>query len=192
MAVTLPADAEARLRAGALVVLPTDTVYGVGCAAYRSDACERLYMLKARPTSQPTAVVAGTLAGLLDLLPELDGAAAERCRSLLPGPVTLIVPNPARRFAYLCGDDPTRLGVRVPVLDPAVAALADAVGGLALTSANLRGGVPARRADGVPPQVAAACAFVADGGELPGTPSAVLDVTGPEPVVLRDGPGLRP
>ena len=72
-------------------------------------------------------------------LPEMTGRAGALCRRVLPGPVTLIVPNPGRRFAHLCGATPERIGVRVPVLAADVAGLADAVGGLALTSANLRG-----------------------------------------------------
>src|SRR5207342_2094799 len=107
-------------------ILPTDTVYGVGCAAYHRDACARLYACKARPPEQPTAIVLGTVSNLLEnVLPEVMGRAGVLCRRVLPGPVTLVVPNPGRRFAYLCGTTPTRIGVRVPVLAPDVARLAD-------------------------------------------------------------------
>jgi L-threonylcarbamoyladenylate synthase len=107
---------------------------------------------------------------------------------VLPGAVTLILPNPARRLAHLCGTTPERIGVRVPVLPPAVAALADAVGGVALTSANLRGEDPPARLEDVPDELRRRCGFAIDGGELRGTPSSVIDVTGREPVVLRRGP----
>jgi tRNA A37 threonylcarbamoyladenosine synthetase subunit TsaC/SUA5/YrdC len=102
--------------------------------------------------------------------------------------VTLIVANPARRFAHLCGTTPERIGVRVPVLPPEVAALADAVGGVALTSANLRGEPPPARLADVPDELRRLCAVEIDGGELAGMPSSVIDVTGPEPAVLRRGP----
>jgi tRNA A37 threonylcarbamoyladenosine synthetase subunit TsaC/SUA5/YrdC len=74
------------------------------------------------------------------------------------------------------------------VLPPEVAALADAVGGVALTSANLRGEEPPARLADVPDELRRLCALEIDGGELGGTPSSVIDVTGAEPVVLRRGP----
>jgi L-threonylcarbamoyladenylate synthase len=172
------------LRAGALAVVPTDTVYGIGCAAGLPDACARLYRLKDRPAGQPTAVVFGSVAAAEAAL------GAPLPADLLPGPVTLIVPNPGARFAHLCGPTPERIGVRVPELVPAVAGLADAVGGLALTSANRRGEpAPGRLAD-VPPELVAAAAVVVDGGALPGVASTVVDLTGSEPVVLRPGPRI--
>lgn len=179
------------LLAGELALLPTDTVYGVGCAARRADAAARLYELKQRPPTQPTALVAGSVDMLVrDLLPELLGRAAVLCRRVFPGPVTLVVGNPGGRFAHLCGDTPDRIGVRVPVLADAVAQLADAVGGLALTSANLRGGEPPRSLAEVPAEVVSAVAFAIDGGVLPGAPSCVIDVTGGEPMVVRGSPGV--
>jgi L-threonylcarbamoyladenylate synthase len=179
---------EEALHGGALAILPTDTVYGIGCAAGDRDACARLYACKSRPAGQPTAVVLGSLDGLLRALPELDERAVARYGRVLPGAVTLIVPNPAGRFAHLCGTTPERIGVRVPVLPPGVAELADAVGGVALTSANLRGEDPPARLEDVPDGLRRLCAVAVDGGELRGTPSSVVDVTGREPVVLRRGP----
>ena len=180
---------ERALRAGGLAILPTDTVYGIGCAASHREACARLYACKARGRDQPTALVLGTVAHLLEhVLPELTGGGAGAlCRRVLPGPVTLVVPNPQRRFTHLCGATPERIGVRVPVLATAVAALADAVGGLALTSANLRGDAPPDRLADVPAELRDLCAFAVDGGVLAGTPSSVIDITGPEPVLLRAG-----
>jgi L-threonylcarbamoyladenylate synthase len=186
----VPADAEQRLRDGELAILPTDTVYGVACAAGLPDSCARLYRLKQRPAEQPTAIMLGSVERLLRELPELPDAAAAICRALLPGPLTLIVPNPGRRFEHLCGRDRDRIGVRVPSLDPSLAALADAAGGLMITSANLRGApAPARFAE-VPRELREACGFALDGGDLPGTASAVIDVTTSDPSVLRHGPGL--
>lgn len=180
---------ERLLREGRLAVVPTDTVYGVGCAAYLAQAVGDLYALKERPVAQPTALVLGSVEVLLrDVLPELLGRTGVLCRRVFPGPVTLVVANPGRRFAHLCGDDPARIGVRVPVLTADVATLADSVGGLALTSANLRGRPAPRLFAEVSPEVVAACAFAIDGGELRGSPSCVIDITGPEPVVLRDAP----
>lgn len=184
------ADTAARMRDGALAVLPTDTVYGVAAAAGNVAACAELYALKTRPAGQPTAIMAGSVDTLLRLLPELSSRSAGLCREVLPGPVTLVVENPAGRFPHLCGDAPDRIGVRVPVLEPAIAELADAVGGLLITSANLRGDpAPGRLAD-VSAELTARAAVVVDGGELPGAASSVIDVTGDGAVVLRDGPGV--
>jgi len=172
---------ERALLTGALAILPTDTVYGIGCAAGVEEACARLYAVKERPQEQPTAVVFGSVERAVE---ELGDAVRS---DLLPGPVTLIVPNPDRRFAHLCGADPARIGVRVPDLAPAVAELADALGGLALTSANRRGEAAPGRLSDVPPELLAVAAVVVDGGSLPGIASTIIDITGPEPVVLRPG-----
>jgi L-threonylcarbamoyladenylate synthase len=178
-----------RLGAGELAILPTDTVYGIGGAAGDHAACRRLYELKSRPATQPVAVIAGSVDALLSvMLTELDARSAAVVRALLPGPLTLIVPNPARRFAHLCGDRPDAIGLRVPVLTADVAALADAAGGLALTSANLRGQPAPAALEEVPAELLDACGLVVDGGRLRGAASAVIDVSGSEPVVLRDGP----
>ena len=173
---------ERLLLEGGLAILPTDTVYGIGCAARLPEACERLYAVKERPAGQATAVVFGSVARAVEVLGE------PLPEQLLPGPVTLVVPNSGRRFAYLCGPSPERIGVRVPELAPAVAELADAVGGLALTSANRRGEAAPGRLSDVPPELRSAAVVVVDGGTLPGIASTVLDLTGPAPVVVRPGP----
>jgi L-threonylcarbamoyladenylate synthase len=175
------------LRDGQLAVLPTDTVYGVAASAELPQACEQLYRLKRRPLDQPTAIMLGSVEGLEQALPELTGRSIEICRRLFPGAVTLIVPNPGGRFAHLCGTTPDRIGVRVPYLDLAVAALADAVGGLMITSANERGGPDPARLDQVPRAIRSAAGFEVDGGALPGVPSTVIDVTDREPRVIRGG-----
>jgi len=185
----MPADAREQLAAGALALLPTDTVYGIACAAADADACWRLYELKQRPQTQATAIMLGSVPGLLAAVPELPQRQAELCRELLPGTLTLLVSNPAGRFAHVCGDDPTRIGVRVPGLLDEVAVLADAAGGLLITSANQRGDPdPAELAE-VPASFRERAAFAVDGGRLPGAPSAVLDISGEEPHLLRAGPG---
>lgn len=185
----LSEQAEA-LRAGGICVVPTDTVYGIGAAAGLEAACRRAFALKRRPPGQPTALVAGSVERLAALLGvEAGGAAWALLQALLPGPLTLVVANPGRRFRHLCGADADRVGVRVPELPPQVAELADLAGGLALTSANLHGGADPALLDDVPQELRRAAAVVVDGGRLPGTASAVIDVTGAAPRVLRDGPG---
>ena len=101
---------------GEPVVLPFDTVYGLAADPEDEDAVERLYRLKGRAEGQPTALVAATLDQLLERIPELQGPARPMMPALLPGPFTLIVPNPARRFSWLTGPNPDAIGVRVPGL----------------------------------------------------------------------------
>src|SRR5690348_2992858 len=96
-------DAIEQLRAGRPVLLPTDTVYGLCALATSEQAALELYRLKGRDTGQPTALVAADVPALLGLLPELPAEAADVVQALLPGPFTLVLPNPARRFRWLSG-----------------------------------------------------------------------------------------
>jgi L-threonylcarbamoyladenylate synthase len=182
-------EAARAIRAGELVILPTDTVYGLCTTPYSAAPVERLYRLKGRPETQPTAILASDVDMLFECVPELRGRAGRLVRALLPGPYTLVLPNPARRFRWLIGDGPDAIGVRVPELVSEAAAVLARVGAVAATSANLRGGPEPRRLDDVPRELREAAAAVIDGGELPGTPSTVIDFTGPEPRVLREGAG---
>jgi L-threonylcarbamoyladenylate synthase len=175
------------IRAGRLAIVPTDTVYGLVCSPDREGPVRALYTAKERPREQPTALMAASLELLFERVPELRGRAGEVARALLPGPYTLVLPNPARRFRWLTGSAPEAIGVRVPVLSGPARSLLDRVGALAATSANARGGRDPRRLADVPPALRRAAAAVLDGGELPGTASTVLDFTGAEPRIVREG-----
>jgi L-threonylcarbamoyladenylate synthase len=177
----------AALRDGRLAIVPTDTVYGLAATPYDPAPVSRLYEAKGRGPGQPTALVTASVEVLFECLPELRGQTGQALRALLPGPFTLVVPNPARRFAWLCGERPDAIGVRVPAAVGVARELLDRVGALAATSANLPGGADPRRPEDVPPELRAAVAAMLDGGELPGIPSTVVDLTGAEPVVLREG-----
>lgn len=180
-------DAVAAIRAGKPVILPTDTVYGLCASPYASAPAERVYRLKGRASRKPTAIVAADMELLLECVPELRGRTAVLLRALLPGPFTVVVPNPARRYRWLTGTTPDAIGVRVPELpEPARAVLAQ-VGAVLATSANAAGGADPRTVDEVPEDIRAGAAAIVDAGELPGTPSTVVDVTGSEPRVVREG-----
>jgi L-threonylcarbamoyladenylate synthase len=179
--------AVAALRAGRLVVLPTDTVYGLAADGESESAARALYAAKGRDAIQPTAVLFASVDVLVERVSELPAAAVEAVRLLLPGPFTLIVENPARRYAWLNPQRPDAIGLRVPAVTGAPRAVLEALGAVVATSANLPGGADPRRLEDVPPEIAAAVDVVIEGGELPGTPSTVVDLTGPEPRVLRDG-----
>lgn len=171
----------AAIEAGELAIVPTDTVYGLACHPGREDAVRALSVLKRRSFGQPIALVAATREALVELIPELSE------RLVLTGPFTIVAPNPARRFPWLTGDRSDTIGVRVPDVTGAAADLLERLGVVAATSANLHGGSDPRRIEDVPERVVDGVAAVFDAGELPGTPSTVLDVTGPEPRVLREG-----
>ena len=164
-------DAVAALRAGQAVILPTDTVYGLCALAGHEDV---LYELKGRDRSKPVALLAADVEALLAAVPGLDRSTLER---YLPGAYTLVVGG---------------TGVRVPELPAAAAEVVRAVGVVAATSANLSGGPDPRRVEDIPEEIRAACGAIVDEGELPGTPSTVIDLSGLEPVVLRQGAGVFP
>jgi L-threonylcarbamoyladenylate synthase len=178
-------ETAAAIRAGGVAVIPTDTVYGLACEPYRRGPVLALSRLKGRSPDQPIALLAANVDLLLECVPELRGRAGVLARALLPGPFTLVLANPAGRFPWLAGDRPDTIGVRVPEVAGVARELLDTVGAVAATSANLHGGPDPRRLEDVPPELLAA-ATPLDAGELPGTPSTVLDLTG-EPRVLREG-----
>ncbi len=180
-------EAIAAIRAGLVVVLPTDTVYGLACTPDRAEPVRALSVLKGRSPQQPIAIVASSIEALVECISELPEEAVARARRLLPGPYTLILPNPAGRFPWLSGGNPETIGVRVPKLAGPGGELLAAVGVLAATSANVHGGADPRRLSEVPEALHRGAAAVVDGGDLPGTPSTVLDLTGPAPRVLRVG-----
>jgi L-threonylcarbamoyladenylate synthase len=180
-------EAVEAIRAGETVVLPTDTVYGLCASPHEAEPIRRLYRLKGRDEQQPTALVASDLERILEYVPELRGRAGPLVGSLLPGPLTLVLPNPGQRFPWLTGTRPNAIGVRVPVLAGAARAVIRRVGPIAATSANLAGGPDPRSLDEVPEEIRSGCAVLVDGGQLPGVPSTVVDLTGPAPVILREG-----
>jgi L-threonylcarbamoyladenylate synthase len=176
---------------GGVAVFPADTVYGLACEPDIDDAVERLYRLKGRRPDKPAAVMFFRKDLALAALPELGDATREAVEKLLPGPFTLLLPNPARRYPLACGPDPTTLGLRVPDL-PALAAVSWPV---LQSSANLAGGPDARTLAEVPEPIRNGADLILDGGELPGTPSTVLDLRAYEAsrdwAVVREGAASR-
>ena len=179
-------EAIAALRVDKPVVLPFDTVYGLCANAYREEATRRMYRLKGRVETQPTAVIAPDVDMLLECIPELRGRTAVVLRALLPGPYTLVVRNPARRFRWVTGTNPEAIGVRVPALPEPTKQILDRVGLVVATSANHPGGHDPRRIEDVPQEFLDGAGAVVDAGPVAGTPSTVIDITGAEPQVIRE------
>jgi tRNA threonylcarbamoyl adenosine modification protein (Sua5/YciO/YrdC/YwlC family) len=180
-------EAVAAIRAGEAVVLPFDTVYGLAADPYHDQPTSKLYRLKGRDETKPSALVACDVDYLLECVPELRGRSATIARELLPGPYTLIFPNPAERFRWLSGPDPHAIGVRVPDVVEPCAEVLTRVGALVATSANHPGEQDPAALEDVPEDIRRGAAAVVDGGRLRGSPSTVIDFTGPEPRVLRRG-----
>jgi L-threonylcarbamoyladenylate synthase len=161
---------------GGVAIFGADTVYGLACDPATPDAVERLYAIKGRRPDKPAAVMLFSLDLALAAVPELGPRTVAALEGLLPGPVTLLLPNPARRFPLACGPDPATLGLRVPALGPATAALGAVRWPVMQSSANPAGGAEARRLQDVPAPIRAAVDLVLDGGELDGTASTVVDL----------------
>lgn len=192
---SLPAgDAEAFERciaAGGVTIFPADTVYGLAVDPEDAAAVGRLNELKQRDPAQPSGVMFFALGAALDVLDDLGPATRAAVERLLPGPLTLVLPNPGGRFPLACGDRPDRLGIRVPGLAGPLATLSAIERPVLQSSANLHGGPDPRRLADVPAELRAAADLVLDGGELPGVASTVVDLSSYEDdgghVVLREG-----
>jgi L-threonylcarbamoyladenylate synthase len=168
---------------GGVAVFPSDTVYGLACDPGSSEAVARLYGLKGRAPDKAAAVMFFSVELALAALPDLGDRTAGGLARLLPGAVTVLLPNPARRFPLACAGDPDTLGLRVPALTGALEPLAAVRRPVLQSSANLAGGADPRRLADVPAEIRAGADLVLDGGALPGTASTVLDLRGYE----RDG-----
>ncbi len=175
-------DVVSALRAGRPVVLPTDTVYGL-CAEPTEEGVARLYAVKGRRAEQPTALLGRDVDALLEVVPELRGRMEPLLRAVLPGSFTIVAPNPGRRLPWLAGASPETIGLRVPDGPAALMRVLAQVPAVAATSANPPGAPDPQR----PQDVRFHDCLLLDGGELPGVPSTVVDVTGDEPRVLREG-----
>jgi L-threonylcarbamoyladenylate synthase len=163
---------------GGVALFPADTVYGLATEPDSREGVERLYRLKGRRPDRPAAVMFFSVELALAALPELGPRSREALERLLPGAVTLILPNPARRYPLACGPAPDVLGLRVPDLRGRLAPLAAVSWPVLQSSANPSGSRDARRAEDVDARIRAGVDLILDAGELPGTPSTVVDLTG--------------
>ena len=166
-------DFERCIADGGVALFPADTVYGLACDPESKEAVERLYAIKGRPADRPAAVMFFQLEPALAALPELGPRTRGALERLLPGPATLLLPNPERLFPLACGPVPDRLGLRVPDL-PLLARVRRPV---MQSSANPSGGADARRLEDVDQRIREQVDLEIDGGELPGTPSTVIDLS---------------
>jgi L-threonylcarbamoyladenylate synthase len=171
---------------GGVAVFPADGLYGLCCDPLDGEAAKRIHALKGRDEGKPSAVMYLAPLAMREVLAGLGPRALDAVGALLPGPVTLVLPNPERRYPLACRDDPERLGVRL---------IEGPLAGMALpllqTSANLSGEPPPPSFETVPESILAEADLVIDGGELTGKPSTVVDLTELDSsgcwTVLREG-----
>ena len=177
---------EHTVAAGGVVVFPADGLYGLACDPLDAAAIARIQTIKGRDEGKPSAVMYFSPLAMRELVEGLGERTRAAVGALLPGPVTLVVANPQRRYSLACREDPGRLGIRL-IGGP----LAGVMCPLFQTSANLSGEPPPASFDQVPPSILAAADLAIDGGTLGGLPSTVVDLTAFETTgewtILREG-----
>jgi L-threonylcarbamoyladenylate synthase len=171
---------------GGVAVFPADGLYGLACDPLDAGAIARIHEIKGRDDGKPSAILYFSPLAMRELVESLGPRTGEAVGALLPGPVTVVVANPERRYPLACREDPERLGVRL-IGGP----LAGAMCPLFQTSANLSGEPAPGEFLDVPARIADAADLAIDGGALTGLPSTVVDVTaieaGGEWEILRQG-----
>ena len=163
---------ESCISKGGVALFPSDGIYGLACDPLNEKAIARIHEIKGRDDGKPSAVMYLSPLAMRELVRDLNQKVSEAFGRLLPGPVTLIVPNPRHRYPLACRDDLSRLGVRV--IDGPLAGVRFP---LFQTSANLSGEPPSSSFAGVVPEVKEAVDLAIDGGRLTGLPSTVVDLT---------------
>ena len=174
------------LRTGGVVVVPTDTVYGLAAAADRADAVARLFELKGRRADVPVAVLCADADQALALAGDVGPTTARLAEIHWPGPLTLVLPR-RRGLDWELGEPTATIGVRCPA-HPLVRAVAARIGPIAVTSANRHGQPTPATARNAAAVLTGPVDLVVDGGELVGVASTVVDLVAEPPRILRQGP----
>lgn len=182
-AVRAAADA---VRAGRCVVLPTDTVYGIGCDAFNNDAVATLLATKRRGPDMPVPVLVGSWSTIQGLVREFSDTAKTLVEAFWPGGLSIVVPE-APSLPWNLGDTRGTVLLRMPN-QPLALELLQETGPMAVSSANISGNPPAQTAAEAKTQFGDAIGVYLDGGEAEvGTPSTIIDISKPHPVILREG-----
>ena len=177
---------ERTIAGGGVAVFPSDGLYGLACDPLDANAISQIHRLKGRDDGKPSAVMYFSPLAIRELVGGFGPRTKAAVSALMPGPVTLVVANPQRRYPLACRQDPERLGIRL-IGGP----LAGTMCPVFQTSANISGEPAPARFEEVPESIREGADLAIDGGELPGLPSTVVDVTSLEDEgswkVLRDG-----
>jgi L-threonylcarbamoyladenylate synthase len=176
---------------GGVALFPADTVYGLATEPDSREGIDRLYRLKGRRPDRPAAVMFFDADRALEALPELAQETRAAAKRLLPGGVTLLLPNEAHRYPLACEPNKDVLGLRVPELTASLAPLQAMPWPILQSSANRSGKPDAKRVEDVDERIRSGVDLILDGGELPGTPSTVVDLTAYQEngrfVIVREG-----
>ncbi|MEX3103104.1 threonylcarbamoyl-AMP synthase [Streptomyces sp. V2] len=179
-------EAASAVRRGELVVLPTDTVYGIGADAFSSEAVAELLDAKGRGRSMPTPVLIGSPNTLHGLVTDFSELAWELVDAFWPGALTLVARHQPS-LQWDLGDTRGTVAVRMP-LHPVAIELLTEVGPMAVSSANLTGHPAPENCDEAQGMLGDSVSVYLDGGPTPGNvPSSIVDVTREVPVLLREG-----
>ncbi|MGO9197322.1 MAG: L-threonylcarbamoyladenylate synthase [Acidimicrobiales bacterium] len=178
-------EAAETIRAGDVIGLPTDTVYGIGVDPTRPDASRRLFGVKGRPEKAALPLLIANPEDA-NRFARLDSRALGLIERHWPGPLTLVLPRRSGRQALYLGGDPATVGLRCPN-QPTARRLLGRTGALAVTSANRHGEPPAETAEALRASLGEVVRVVIDGGRCDGAPSTVVSLLGPVPVILRQG-----
>ncbi len=174
------------LKSGGIVAFPTDTVYGLGALAFNNTAIESIYTAKDRPIEKAIPVLIGDLGGLDQVADGIPDMALRFANRFWPGPLTCVVPKKPI-LPPAVSATPT-VAIRIPD-HPDARALLRTAGAMAVTSANISGGVSPSTAQEVYNQLKGRIPLILDGGKTPGgVPSTLVDCTGEKPIILREGP----
>lgn len=174
------------LKNGGIVAFPTDTVYGLGALAFNNAAIESIYVAKDRPIEKAIPILIGDLGDLDQVADNTPSMALRFAARFWPGPLTCIVPK-KQTLPLAVSATPT-VAIRIPN-HPDALALLRAAGPMAVTSANISGQTSPSTAEEVYAQLKGRLPMILDGGKTPGgVPSTLVDCTGIDPVILREGP----
>jgi L-threonylcarbamoyladenylate synthase len=174
------------LESGGIVAFPTDTVYGIGTSAFNNEAVLSLFEAKGRSRMQAVPVLISSMAQIDTVTTGLSDLARSLAEKYWPGPITLVLSKNTNLAEAVSPSD--TVGVRMPKHEFAKSLL-DAVGLLAVTSANITGHKSLSGANEVFQAMKGKIELVIDGGKTPGqVPSTVVDCTGMKPVIIREGP----
>lgn len=173
-------------RNGRLVVMPTDTVYGLGCDAFDNDAVAKLLATKRRGPDMPVPVLVGSWDTIQGLVQRYTDQARLLVEAFWPGGLSIVV-RQAPSLPWNLGDTRGTVMLRMP-LQPVAIELLRQVGPMAVSSANISGQAPPTTAQAAYEQLGGAVNVYLDGGEAAiGTPSTIIDISGPTPRILREG-----
>ncbi|MYT25517.1 threonylcarbamoyl-AMP synthase [Streptomyces sp. SID7760] len=179
-------EAASAVRRGELVVLPTDTLYGIGADAFSAEAVGDLLAAKGRGRTMPTPVLIGSPNTLHGLVTDFSEQAWELVDAFWPGGLTLVAKHQPS-LAWDLGETRGTVAVRMP-LHPVAIELLTEVGPMAVSSANLTGHPAPEDCDAARGMLGDSVSVYLDGGPTPSTlPSSIVDVTGKVPVLLREG-----